>query len=74
LAAGIWAEVPLLVVLSGALAFPVALVQAAVFPALARAVRGKDEPPVPYGVVTVSGVALFAVTAGLLTLAYWRLG
>jgi 1,4-dihydroxy-2-naphthoate octaprenyltransferase len=73
LAAGL-TGVPTLVVLSGALAFPLALAQAITFPWLASAAESGNEPPIPYGSVTFGGVALFAVTAGLMAFGYWRVG
>ncbi|MBI3359635.1 MAG: prenyltransferase [Chloroflexi bacterium] len=61
------AGVPLLIVLSGAVAFPLALAQALQFLWLADDRRG-------FGWLTLGAVALFTVTAGLITFGFWRLG
>ena len=71
----LWAGVPLLVVLSGLLPFPIAL-------ALALSVQWLPAPtlrPQPqslrhYFWLTGGAVSLFALTAAMLALGFWRLG
>jgi 1,4-dihydroxy-2-naphthoate octaprenyltransferase len=69
------AGVPILVVLSGALPFPLALAQAVTFYWLGRAPAENRATAAPhFHWITIGGVSLFAVTAGLMALGYWRLG
>jgi 1,4-dihydroxy-2-naphthoate octaprenyltransferase len=69
------AGVPLLVVLSGAVPFPLALAQATTVHWLAGRNAGtrRGSPMLQYHWVTAGAVALFAVTASLMALGYWRL-
>ncbi len=68
------AGVPLPVVLGGALTIPLALTQALTFRLLARAGQESPGSLISYKSVTLGGVALFAVTAGLMAFGYWRIG
>jgi 1,4-dihydroxy-2-naphthoate octaprenyltransferase len=68
------AGAPLLVVLSAALPFPLALAQGLTFAWLAKPEGEAGVARPNYNPLTIGGVALFAATAGLMTLGYWRLG
>jgi 1,4-dihydroxy-2-naphthoate polyprenyltransferase len=73
LAAAAYGGVPVIVVLSGMLTFPLALAQGATVHWLAAGGDAPDDDLPHYGWLTVGGVALFALTAGLITFGFWRL-